>query len=333
MAYDVRQRLANRGHDLRPDRRRHHGVDRADAVQSRPEAEWFGVLRDQCRQVAAQRARLGLAAAARRSRRGGRGSSVSMSSTARLSRSWCSGRTSRCIPCSWRPVANSRWITRSCRSRAIRSRSSRTASRPRSRCAWARSSASVAWSANIRDQIRAVADRGSQRLADRRRRAGRRCRSCRWATARSSSAPSVARSGNVGESTGVLERARPGPRSPPAHRCSRIVGHHREVGGHAGDRGSAGTRRARRPRVDDQVIVLGAAGPRRPRDRTPRGPRVGDQLQRLFGVELTEHQLGDLGGDLVPASAALGVGVQPGVVDHHAGRGRERGDGRARRPR
>lgn len=46
------------------------------------------------------------------------------------------------------PVANSRWMTRSCRSRAIRSRSSYTASRSRSRCASAIISASAACEAN-----------------------------------------------------------------------------------------------------------------------------------------------------------------------------------------
>ena len=39
----------------------------------------------------------------------------------------------RVAPSSIMPVANRRWITRSCRSRAIRSRSSNTASRSRSR--------------------------------------------------------------------------------------------------------------------------------------------------------------------------------------------------------
>ena len=37
-------------------------------------------------------------------------------------------RTSRTVPCSDRPVANSRWMTVSCRSRAMRSRSSTSAS-------------------------------------------------------------------------------------------------------------------------------------------------------------------------------------------------------------
>ncbi len=51
-----------------------------------------------------------------------------------------------------------------------------------------------------------------------------------------------------------------------------------------------------------------------------------DQLERLLGLELAEHQLGDLGGDLVPAPALLGVGVQPGVVDHDPGGNGECGD-------
>ena len=80
---------------------------------------------------------------------------ASRSSTAASSRS----RTSACrsahaaAPCSCRPVANSRWITRSCRSRAIRSRSAITASSARSSSAWARSRASAAWSAKRREQL------------------------------------------------------------------------------------------------------------------------------------------------------------------------------------
>ena len=72
----------------------------------------------------------------------------SSSSTARSRRAPIAGSPTReATPCSCSPVAKSRWITTSCRSRAIRSRSEMTASSSRSTTAWARSSASPAWSA------------------------------------------------------------------------------------------------------------------------------------------------------------------------------------------
>ena len=73
---------------------------------------------------------------------------ASMSSTAVEMRCAASGRTARRAAFSRvSPIANSRWITRSCRSRPIRSRSSKTASRLRSSRACATCIASAAWSA------------------------------------------------------------------------------------------------------------------------------------------------------------------------------------------
>ncbi len=74
---------------------------------------------------------------------------ASRSSTTPSSRSASAGgRSWRATDCTLSPTANRRCTTRSCRSRAIRSRSSSTASRARSCCAAATSRASATWSAN-----------------------------------------------------------------------------------------------------------------------------------------------------------------------------------------
>ncbi len=84
----------------------------------------------------------------------------SRSSTALPTRSPASGCSiSRLAPCSVRPVANSRWIARSCRSRAIRSRSCssarcsdsarcRASSSVSAACAAKPDSSSTSWSSN-----------------------------------------------------------------------------------------------------------------------------------------------------------------------------------------
>lgn len=82
---------------------------------------------------------------------------TSSSSTALPTPSRTSGTTDRrCAVSSISPVANSRWMTRSCRSRAIRSRSSNTASRSRSCCASAVISAGAACEANCTASVRSA---------------------------------------------------------------------------------------------------------------------------------------------------------------------------------
>ena len=73
----------------------------------------------------------------------------SMASTALRTRFATSGSTIiETVPSSAMPVAYSRWMTRSCKSRAIRSRSSYSDSRSASERRAASSSATPAWAAN-----------------------------------------------------------------------------------------------------------------------------------------------------------------------------------------
>ncbi len=81
------------------------------------------------------------------------------------------------VACIARPTAKSRWMTWSCRSRAIRSRSARTSSSRAKRCEVASCQASAAWSANAAiisscSGLNGVAFRRKCNQARRRR--------CRW---------------------------------------------------------------------------------------------------------------------------------------------------------
>ena len=129
-------------------------------AHQRREAEHRDVLLDHAAQLAAQRRRRAVTAG-RRSSTGCPGSSRPGRRPPRRCRSLTSsaGRRRR-APCSCSPVANSRWITRSCRSRAIRSRSATSISSSRSDTAWARSRASDAWSANDAEQLAPRRSRG-----------------------------------------------------------------------------------------------------------------------------------------------------------------------------
>ena len=81
-------------------------------------------------------------------------------------------------PWSWSPVAKSRWMTTSCRSRAIRSRSEIRASCWRSATACPRSRASAAWSAKVASISRSLA---SCRCEVRSKSAARAVTGARWA--------------------------------------------------------------------------------------------------------------------------------------------------------
>ena len=120
---DVRQRLAQRREEVVGDASGDLGVDRTVEDDLRLETERpRGFARD-LEDLAAQRSDARRESPRRRrSPSGCAGRSVSSSSTAASTRRRASSsRISRVAPCNESPVANSRWITVSCRSRAMRS--------------------------------------------------------------------------------------------------------------------------------------------------------------------------------------------------------------------
>ena len=215
----------------------------------------------------------------------------------------------RWVDSSIMPVANSRWTTRSCRSRAIRSRSSYTASRSRWCWASARTSARAACEANWVASSRSTAVYG--RSPRRRGRASvpisrppacsgssmlgpNRCRT--WVVIRGSVAESSMNTGSPPRSwtrTGL-----PG-RDGGADDVAGVV---ERGGGH-----------------DLHAALLGGLedDPREASARVP-GP-FGDRHQRVGGGLAGEQRGGDGGGALDPALALPGRLVQPGVADRDAG--------------
>ena len=212
-------------------------------------------------------------------------------------------------------------MTRSCRSRAIRSRSERMASRSASwRCS-ASSSAIAACAAKV------------------------------WTISTASGASGIA---PVSRPTVNTPRTSPGAPSGrmmagPSGMCSpgraghplvvaEVLQADRFTGGQhlAGHRGAdrehqpEGPRRARPGRMlDDQLLAVG--GGQRQRDQVGAGHfqrLLGDQGQHLIRGGAGQQPPGHLAAGAQPALLAAGLLVQLGVVDRHAGRGGQRDEQR-----
>ena len=185
----------------------------------------------------------------------------SRSSTTSSSRSRTSGLTaSRAADCTVRPTANRRWMTRSCRSRAMRSRSSRTASLDLSRCAAATSTARATWSpkapASARSSGAAATPPACQpRTRTPRHRGSRPERDDDCGAGHEGGEPvHLGRSGALPTASTAARTTGPSSESSPAHPPR---GSHRELvgvtrfgtpAGHPQQHGDVGTRRvARRP--------------------------------------------------------------------------------------
>ena len=197
-------------------------------------------------------------------------------------------------PWSWSPVANSRWMTMSCRSRAIRSRSEITASSWRSARACVRSSHRATWSANPANRSRSCASSRPE---------------SGWATA--TSAVTGARWERSGTTTSgppstwvVTTRLRSGPVPRRASRAPTP----------SSASGATLTVSCSGPSDDHSATAL------RPGDLACGGH---DLVQGRGQVDRRLEQLGELGGGLEPLATALAQREGARVADDVAGGARE----------
>ena len=219
--------------------------------------------------------------------------------------------TSSRSPCIRRPVPNSRWITESCRSRAMRSRSSNSASRRWSSCARATSSASAAWLPKAVAAGRSTSWNGSGPTTS-----SRASGSDPSATGTTSVATELRPTSAVATS-GIGVAHRLGPLEGLGD--SRV----RAVDPAADQPGRVGTRR----RLDHPALAVpGGQGHDRQLGVGDRPGLPRDPVEHLVRAPLRQQRRGDRVRRLQPLLAPPAVAVQAGLLHRDAGRRGQRDD-------